>query len=193
MPTSSEEMTKRYEAALVELTESWNHDMERFNTEGKLKFGQENNKQSIDFVPNAVEENLEFVSLLKAEMRLRDKQTTNKILNQLRSELRECLEAEKQMKELISQISQSATRAEAIEHIMLFVLCIMRCKNRVSIKILTMNLIEGLSNYQGSKFDHLSETNGMKEREYLCIKNIKKEFNSSILGSFKTRHNGHCL
>ena len=181
---SNEEQTKKYETALAELMDSWSHDMEQVRAHGKLKLGAENDKNSVDFVPNSIEESLDFVSLLRKEMRLRGKQANNKSLSQLQAELRECLQAEKNMDELVAQISESTTRAEAIERIMAFVPCIMHCENRVGLKILTMILIEGLSNYQGKKFDHLNNINSLKAREELYVKNIEKEMRSSILGSY---------
>ena len=179
---SSEEQTKKYEAALDQLMESWTHDTEQVESHGKLKLGTENDKKSVDFVPNSVEESLDFVSLLQKEMRLRGKQANNKSLSQLQAELRECLQAEKNMNELVAQISESTTRAEAIERIMAFVPCIMHCENRVGLKILTMILIEGLSNYQGKKFDHLDSIDSLKAREDLYVKEIEKEMRSSIFG-----------
>lgn len=127
--------------------------MEQVHAHGKLKLNApENNKYSVDFVPNSLEESLDFAALLRHEMRLHGKRASSKSINQLQTELRECLQAEENMGNLLAQISQSATRAEAIERIMAFVLCIMHCKNCVRLKILTMILIEGLSNFQGKKF-----------------------------------------
>ena len=47
-----------------------------------------------------------------------------------------------------------------------------------------MILIEGLSNYQGKKFDHLDSIDSLKAREDLYVKEIEKEMRSSILGSY---------
>ena len=143
---------KKYEEALNELTTTWTHDMKKVRSEGKLKLGLENDKFSVDFVPNSVEESMLFVCLLKKEMRIRGRSTLRKNLNQMQSELKECLLAEQKMNQLIDQISQSSTREQAMERIMHFIPCIMHCENRVCIKILTMILIEGLSNYQWAKF-----------------------------------------
>ena len=88
------------------------------------------------------------------------------------------------MDDLMAQIIESTRHAEAIEHIMVFVPYIMHCKNRVGLKILTMIMIKGLSNYQGKKFDHLEDINSLKEREKLYIKDIEKEIISSILRSY---------
>ena len=69
--------------------------MEQVKSHGNLKLGTENNNNSVDFVPNSVEESLDFVSLLQKEMRLCGKEANNKSLSQLQVELCECLQAEK--------------------------------------------------------------------------------------------------
>ena len=109
--------------------------------------------------------------------------TLRLFLNQIQSELKECLEAEINMKQLISRISQAKTREEAVKQILTFVLCIMHSKNRFGIKILTMLFIEDLSNDQGSKFANLDEISNLK-REELYINKAEKIVWGSILGSF---------
>ena len=173
-PFSGAEQTKKYEDALDELTTTWNHDMELVNNEGTLKLGLENNKKSVSFVPNNDEEGLVFTRLLMKEMRLRGRSTLGKNLNQIQAELKESLEAEKRMSQLIDQISQSSTREQAMERIMTFVPCIMHCENRVCIKILTMIVIEGLSNYQGARFPDLAGERSMAKREKMFIDKIEK-------------------
>ena len=183
---SSTEQTQKYQSALDDLMESWDHDMEKVRREGKLKLLPERDSNSIDYVPNTAEEHIIFISLVKKEMRLRNRTTLRKNLNQLRAEVRECLVAEQQMDELIEQISQSTTRAEAIERIMQFVPCIMHAENRMGIKILTMIFIDGLSNYQGALFSSIDyeKYNTRKKREELYVNRIQKIIRGEILGSY---------
>ena len=100
---SSKEETKKYEAALAELTESWTHDMEPVCANDKLNLdAPENKKYSVDFVPNSLEESLDFAALLRHVMRLRGKRASNKSIKQLQTELCECLQAEKKYGQFVS-------------------------------------------------------------------------------------------
>ena len=49
------------------------------------------------------------------EMNLRQQLTANKTLNQMRNEIKQCLEAEREMSLLIEQISHLETRTEAMK------------------------------------------------------------------------------
>ena len=182
-PFCSKEVTARYQAALDELLSTWNLDMEKVRNEGTLKLGLEHDNKSVNFVPSTVEESTNFTRLLIKEMRLRGRSTLRKDLAQLQAELHDCLIAEKKMSNLIGQITESKTREEAMKRIMTFVPCIMHCENRVGIKIMTMLFIEGLSNYQGAKFDDLNDVRSKVERENLYIEKVQKVVRGSILGS----------
>ena len=98
-----------------------------------------------------MDESLEFMELVVNEMDMRGQCIIDKNINQLCQEVKECLEAESRMKELINHISHSATRADAMDWIMHYVPCIMHCENRAGLKIFTTLLEEGLSNAQGGK------------------------------------------
>ena len=88
----SEEETKKYEATFAELTQLWSHNMEPVHAYRILKLAApENANFSVDFVPNSLEESLNSVLILRNEMRLRGKRASNNSLNQLQTELRECL------------------------------------------------------------------------------------------------------
>ena len=99
-----------------------------------MKIGLENDRQSVNFVPTTVEEITDFTRILIKEMRLRSCSTLQKDVAQLQDELRDCLTAEANMEKLIGQICEGKTREEAMEHIMMFVPCIMHCETRVCIK-----------------------------------------------------------
>jgi hypothetical protein len=182
-PFCSQELIGRYKVALNDLMNQWSHDTEKVRAEGKLVSGAENNPRSITYVPNTMDDTMAYSRLLIKEMRLRRRSTLRKTLNQLQSELKECLAAEMSMNKLISRISQAKTREEAMERIMTFVPCIMHCENRVGIKILTMIFIEGLSNYQGAKFADLDDISNLK-REEIYINKVEKIVRGSILGSY---------
>ena len=83
---------------------SWDHDM-KSKKEGKLKLGLENSKYSVDFVPTSVEESMLFDALLKKEMCMRSRITLWKYINQMQTELKECLLVEQKMEQLLVQIS----------------------------------------------------------------------------------------
>ena len=139
--------------------------MELVKSQGKLKIGLENNRQSVNFLPIRVEESTDFTRLLIKMMRLRGRSMLQKDVAQLQDELRDCLTAEANMEKLIGQICEGKTREEAMEHITTFILCIMHCETRVGIKTPTMLFIEGLSNYQGAKFLHLADVTSKSARE----------------------------
>ena len=151
--------------------------MERVRKDGKLKNGLKNDCNSVNYVPNTVEETTEFTRLIIQEMRLRGRSTLRKDLGQLQDEMRECLTAEENMKKLIGQISEGKTREEAMSRIMTFVPCIMHCKNRVGLKILTMILIKGLSNFQGAKFPEVSDVRSEVARENIYVEKDNERYN----------------
>ena len=65
-----------------------------------------------------------------------------------------CLEAEKEMRDLLNQIDANEVRKESMVRIMAFIPCIMHMEMRIGIKILTLALIEGLSSAQGGRLHH---------------------------------------
>ena len=136
--------------------------MEAVKNDGKLRLGSENDRLSVDFLPNTVDKTIAFTSLLMKEMYLRGKSTMWKTLNQIQAELKDCLIAEKDMDDLLKVISEASTRKEAMAQIMLFVPCIMHCENCIGIKIMTMLFIQGLLNYQGARFTDLETTRSQK-------------------------------
>ena len=89
---------------------------------------------------------MELISSLIDKMAIWVRSPAGKIVPQMRSEIKECLEAEKNMEDLISPISETETRENAINKIMLYIPCVMYLENHVDIKIVTMLLIEGMSN-----------------------------------------------
>ena len=73
----------------------------------------------------------------------------------MRKEITEFLEQEKIMDELITQISECNNRADVIQRVITVVPCILHAENRVGLKIPTIILIEGLSNFQGGNLMNL--------------------------------------
>ena len=124
-----------------------------------------------------------FASLIMKEMRLQGKSTIQKSLDQMLSELKESLIAEKDMNDLIKLISEASMHKDTMTRIMLFIPCIMHCKNRIDIKKFTMLLIQGLMNFQGARFHDLEEITSQKKREEMFLSMVEKEVCSKILGS----------
>ena len=135
-------------------------------------------KKSITYIPNTVEETTEFTRLLITEKYLAEELGANA------GRTLRMFDCRKNMEELIGQISEAKTREEAMKRIMTFVPCIMHCESRVGIKLLTMILIEGLSNYQGAKFPEVSEMRSKVEREATYISKVENIVSTQILGAF---------
>ena len=111
-----------------------------------------------------------FTCLLIKEMILRKHSTLIKDLANLQDELKNYLTAEANMEKLIGKIGKAKTQEQAMNCIIMFVPCIMHCKNCVGIKILTMLFIEVLSNFQGAKFLHLGDVRGESAQEICLLK-----------------------
>ena len=69
-----------------------------------------------------------FMQQVIDEMELWGKMTSNKMLGQMKKEIKECLQADNNMKTLIEQISQTETRYEAIKRIIQYVLYVLHCE-----------------------------------------------------------------
>ena len=68
-------------------------------------------------------------------MTLCSQSTAGETIHQMREEVKDCLIVEEKMSKLITQISQSETRVEAMEHIIKYVPCIMHCENCIGLKM----------------------------------------------------------
>ena len=85
---------------------------------------------------------------------------------------------EMEIKFLIKHISEASVRAEAITRIMHYVPCVLHCKNRCSLKILEMLLVEGLSNAQAGNIVLCSEDDTIKKRESRYIEKVEEIINT---------------
>ena len=180
---SSKEQKKRFETALEELKTRWQVDMEKIQKDGKLKLIGSQYKHSLDYTPATMEESMMFMSDVVHKMNLRGLTTANKTINQMRHEIKEILEAENAMVQLIEQISHSETQTAAMIQIMRYIPCIMHCENHVEIKMLTMLLIEGLSNAQGNLLVCEEAGTSLKDREEAYVERVNKIINAKLLGS----------
>ena len=68
------------------------------------------------------------------------------------------------MDELVKQIGENDTRTAVMEKIMQYVPCVLHLENRVALKILTMLLIEGISNAAAGNITSCNEDT-IKQRE----------------------------
>ena len=92
--------------------------MEKVRKQGKLKLSNSQYTHSIDYLPANMEESMEFIGLLMNEMAIQDRSLAGKSVPQMREEIKACLEAEKNMDDLVEQISENKTRANVIDKIM---------------------------------------------------------------------------
>jgi hypothetical protein len=94
-----------------------------------------------------VEDSEEFMEFLSSELEVRHLDITG-TLEQMRQRLKCALFHELRMQALLHEVQHSEGVGLALYLVMQAVPCILHCENRVSIKILTMLLIEGSSNVQ---------------------------------------------
>ena len=67
--------------------------MENIEKNGKVKLTGSQYKHSIDYSPTTMEESMNYMQQVVAEIELREKSTANKTLGQMRNEIKESLEA----------------------------------------------------------------------------------------------------
>ena len=89
----SKSMVQKYQKTLGELQTTHANDIENIEKNGKLKLTKSQYKNSIAYSPTTMEESMEYMQQVVAEMELREKNTANKTLGQMRNEIKESLEA----------------------------------------------------------------------------------------------------
>ena len=87
-----------------------------------------------------------------------------KSVPQMRDEIKCCLQAEQNMDELVKQIGENDTCTAIMDKIMQYVPCVLHLENRVALKILTMLLLEELSNAAAGNINSCNEDT-IKHRE----------------------------
>ena len=98
---SSREVKAKFEESLRHLQVQWNQDMDNFRRHGKLKLSDSQYKNSIGYLPANMDKSMEFIGLLMNKMTIRDRSPAGKTVPQMREEIKACLEAEKNMDELV--------------------------------------------------------------------------------------------
>ena len=101
-------------------------------------------------------------------MQLCGKNKVGKILNQMQSELKESLEAEKKMDELLKIITASSTCEEEMERIIMFVPFIIHCENLFGLKILNMFLLKVLATSRVLGFQDRKKSE-VKKSAKICL------------------------
>ena len=114
-PSSNKEQESKYQQVLYKLKERFDQDMDKLKKKGKLKLTSPEDKNSIGYVPDDIDKSMDFAQQIVCEMELRKKCTADKTINQMRNKSCECSEAEKEMVELIEQLSHTKTCTKAIE------------------------------------------------------------------------------
>ena len=129
-PTLDQEQLKNLNDALEEMKTTWESNMDKIRSEGKLKLIGSQFKNSVDYVLSDITESIEFSQAVVHELQIRGLDTARKTANSMRNEVRECHVSEEGTEELIAKISAAETRSEVMPNIIRYVPCIMHCENR---------------------------------------------------------------
>jgi len=103
------------------------------------------NPASIHFHPETAEEKLKFGELLSAELILRGMSPVGRLSTKVETLLK-AVRAEAKIRLLLTELEHGSPSEGAMFLLIQAIPCILHMENRVGIKILTMLMIEGLSN-----------------------------------------------
>lgn len=163
-------------------------DLENVRKESKLKIISDDSQEaasdplSVDHVPQNTIEAIEFMELLTDESLLRDIDTMDKGLDELRDALKQHLTNEIKLTSLVDRL-RHCTRDESIKYLLLqLVPCILHLETRVGLKLFTILLEDGLSEYMYGTHAQVNNINSEKERIKLFVNLIETEINTKILG-----------
>ena len=163
-------------------------DLENVRKESKLKIISDDSQEaasdplSVDHVPQNTIEAIEFMELLTDESLLRDVDTMDKGLDELRDALKQHLTNEIKLTSLVDRL-RHCTRDESIKYLLLqLVPCILHLETRVGLKLFTILLEDGLSEYMYGTHAQVNNINSEKERIKLFVNLIETEINTKILG-----------
>lgn len=154
------------------LQQQMNESLERIQASTKIKLYPEthrsrtSDKNSIDYRPMNVEDSEGFMEFLSSELEVRHLDITG-TLEQMRQRLKCALFHELRMQALLHEVQHSEGVGLALFLVMQAVPCILHC-DRVSIKILTMLLIEGFSNAQAGNI--LREYSNSKKKSVYVLR-----------------------
>jgi hypothetical protein len=136
---------------------------------------------SIHFNPTNADDRQSFIELLTSELLLRGLEIRGNLETQ-RANLREALEGEAIIVRLAKEIAHGEVKDGAYFLLMHTLPCVLHMENRNGIKLLTMVLIEGLSN--AKKKDALYPNIGAEGRRVSqFVADVERIMNRSILGS----------
>jgi hypothetical protein len=140
------------------------------------------NPKSIWYEPNSSRRVTSFNKLLTDELILRGLEfPLRSTWVQRRDLLLEALKREQLILDLIDRIEHCKTKEEAVFIVMKCIPCILHCENRVGLKLLTMLLVEGLSNAKKALL--FAELPTEQKRIDCYISTVQAIINSEILGS----------
>jgi hypothetical protein len=183
--TTNEQVEKMKEDVAV-LQQQMNESLERIQASTKIKIYLENHrsrtsdKNSVDYRPMNVDDSEEFLEFLSTELELRHLDITG-TLQEMRHRLKLASLHELRVHTLLAEVNHSEGVRAALVLVMQAVPCILHCENRVSIKILTMLLIEGFSNAQAGTI--LREySNSKKNRCNRYVDMVQHIMNTQLLG-----------
>jgi len=167
-------------------------DIENVRNESKLKIINHDHQEStsdllsIDYIPQNTVEALVFMELLSDECLLRDLDTMDKGMDELRETLRENLIKEKKSLILLDRL-QYCKRDESITYLLLQLIpCILYLEARCGLKLFSILLEDGLSEYIYCVHPNIANENSKKERIKLFSNLVENAINTSILGDSRS-------
>ena len=128
------------------------------------------------------------MSLLFEEVLLFEMNFIGKLIEELRSEIKEELKRERTLKELQDKLNH-LTPAEGVKFLMLQMTpCMSHMETRVGLKIMSLILQDGLSNAKGSLLPSTQNIRSEYQREQIYNKHIEGLFNTTILGNMINKY-----
>jgi hypothetical protein len=182
------ESLEQAEVELSRLTTGLSGNLDRIDKHSKLQLDDvenaspESTKQptSIHYRPTTVEEQLMFGELLSEELILRDMSPLGIVSVKLDA-LRKAVLAEAKIRLLLTELSHGTPSEGAMFLLIQAIPCILHLENRIGIKILTMLVIEGLSNAKkGLLYTHITAEG---PRVKLFFERIADIVNKQVLGT----------
>jgi hypothetical protein len=138
------------------------------------------NPSSIHYEPETAEEKLQYGELLTDELVLRDMSPLGSVFVK-HNTLRKALVAEAKIRLLLTELDHGSPSEGAMFLLIQAIPCILHLENRIGIKILTMLVIEGLSNAKkGLLYNDITAEGPRIERFFIRIADI---VNKQVLGT----------
>jgi hypothetical protein len=193
----TDDSLQQAQVELTRLTTGLSGDLERIDRHSKLQLDDvtvatpesSSNPLSIHYEPETLEEKLEFGELLSSELILRDMSPLGSVSVKLES-VRKAVVAEVKIRLLLTELAHGSPSEGAMFLLIQAIPCILHLENRIGIKILTMLLIEGLSNAKkGLLYNHIVAEG---PRVDLFFRRIADIVNKQVLGTANNSTEWEC-